>query len=349
MTHSLKGFITYNDSDGNNIPSVVYENVGPDTDTEVISDSEAEHYFVLGDLGDVVWNEPALTTDGTGISWSLRMENPEMAAIPIGMGPQNVANIIIEQLEFIEMGFTFTPKLEETVDAEGYSSLTPEYETVQMAKGLVKLDQYFGEWNTGGGPNNPDLIGLDFSVIFISTITHFHVHFEVGELTGDPNPEEYTDQAGLLEDGRYVATETNQHGQIKVGRFNSTLPVAAVDIAGPEYWQGVPENKFNASTTTLPLAFLAFDAQAEVVVIDTTDPTQSFEAGGFLELESSVLIYAVNYPSWNGSGEMIWHDPTFSVFMTWDNPGFWAVILVIGGVTLVAVAAVMITRRKNRI
>lgn len=349
MTHSLKGFITYNDSDGNDVPSVVYTSVGSETDTEVISDSEAEHYFVLGDLGNVIWKEPELTPDGTGISWSLRMDDPEMAAIPIGMGPQDVSNIIIEELEFIEMGFTFTPKLEETVDAEGYSSLTPEYETVQMAKGLVKLDQYFGTWNAGSGPNNPEIAGLDFSVIFISTITHFHVHFEAEELSETPETTELYEQAGLLSDGRYVATESNQHGLIKVGRFNSTLPVAAVDIAGPEYWQAVPANKFNASTTTLPLAFFAYDAQAEVTYVDSNDPTQSFEAGGFIELESSVLIYAVNYPSWNGSGDMIWHDPTFSVFMTWDNPGFWAVILVIGGVTLVAVAAVMITRRKNRI
>ncbi|MHA1729544.1 MAG: hypothetical protein ACTSWY_12575 [Promethearchaeota archaeon] len=359
MTHSLRGFIGYNDTNDDGVPNVEYNNVTEDgVNTATIKDSEAEYWFVLGDLGEVIWNEPELIVDDKGIKkiqWSVKMNDPKMAAVPIGLGPDTMESLTWENLDHIEMGFTFTPILKEYVDTEGYTTLQPEHQTEQMAHGLVKLDQYFGIWNDGNGPNNADLIGMDFAVIFISTMTHFHVHFDVNELTESPETAKLYEQAGLLEEGRYTNSTDYKHGMIKVGRYSGDLPLAYVDIAGPAYQQDddptTPEtyDEYNASTCTIPLAFFEFDAAGSVQQADATNPTQSFEASGFVNLESSVMIYAVNYPTWKGSGDQIWHDPTFSVFMTWDNPGFWAVILVIGGVTLVAVAALMITKRKNRI
>ena len=354
MTHSLKGFIAYNDSDGNGVPSVEHTNITETSalgsvETEVISDSEAEYWFAMGSLGEVVWNEPELNEEGTGISWSIKMNNPSLRPIPIGLSPEDSA-LLDEDLAFIEMGFTFTPNLDEIVETEGYS-LDTTSETVKLAAGIVKLDQYFGQWNEGTGLVNSELLGMDFAVIFISTMVHFHVNFAVEALTSeDPAAEELYEQAGLLEDGRYIATDQNQHGVIKVGREFGDLPVAHVDIAGPEYVQGegVTSETHNASTVLLPMAFFGFEAEANAQYVDAGAPEQSFEAAGFLELQASVMIYAVNYPSFDGSGDQIWHDPTFSVFMTWDNPGFWAVVLVVGSVTLVAVAAIMITKRKNR-
>ena len=92
-----------------------------------------------------------------------------------------------------------------------------------------------------------------------------------------------------------------------------------------------------------------YTARAQANYIDSQNATNSFSVSGFLNIEASMLIYAVSYPAWDGSGMKIAHDPTFSVFMTWDNPGFWAVILVVAGISLVAVAAILITRRKNRV
>lgn len=352
MTHSLKGFIAYNDTDGNGVPSVQHTtitepSVGGNVQTEIISDSEAEYWFAMGNLDDVVWNEPKLNEEGDGISWSIRFNNPSLRPVPIGLSPEDT-ELLEEDLEFIEMGFTFTPNLAEIVETEGYS-LDTTSETVKLAAGIVKLDQHFGQWNEGKGLNNLEIAGMDFAVIFISTMVHFHVNFAVDPLSSeDPAAEDLYEQAGLLEDGRYVATSQNRHGVIKVGRETGDLPVAYVDIAGPEYEQGDPAVKHNASTVLLPMAFLAFEAEANAQYVDARAPEQSFEASGFLELQASVMIYAVNYPTFDGSGDQIWHDPTFSVFMTWDNPGFWAVILVVGSVTLVAVAAIMITKRKNR-
>lgn len=68
---------------------------------------------------------------------------------------------------------------------------------------------------------------------------------------------------------------------------------------------------------------------------------------GALEIRFSALIYAVSYPTFKSTGQKIVHDPTFSIFITFDNPMFWAVILVFGSVILVGVATVMIMKKKN--
>ncbi len=60
----------------------------------------------------------------------------------------------------------------------------------------------------------------------------------------------------------------------------------------------------------------------------------------------TVLAYAVCYPEFE-DGTGIWHDPTFSVFMTFQAPEFWALILLIAGVGLVGVATILIKRRKD--
>jgi len=348
MTHSLMGFIAYEDVNTNNVPDVERTTiVEGEVETDIITGSEARYYFAFGNI-DPIFHAPVLNAEGTGYEWSIELQNVQMAAIPIGMNPSDVATPVLDTLDYIELGFTFTPKLKETVtatEAGEYSGLVPEYDEVQMAKGIIKLDQYFSDWNDGAAIN-PELVGLDFSVIYISTIIHFRLHFEVETLE-----EIDINQDGLLDETDH-AESINVSGQIKVGDYTGDLPVAAVDIAGPDYEQGLDEGvktSYAASTCTIPLAFLDFDANAQMKYYDVATPSQSFQAGGFLNITASILIYAVNYPTWNGSGQGLWHDPTFSIFMSWDNPGFWAVILVIAGITLVAVAAILITRRKNRV
>jgi hypothetical protein len=350
MTHSLMGFIAYDDVNMNDIPDVERTSiVEGNVTSEVITGSEARYWFALGSVGGVTFTAPELVTDAQGnpgYQWSIELTNVNIAAIPIGMSPSDI-DPVFDNLDYIELGFTFTPKLKEVVtstEAGEYSGLVPDYDEVQMAKGIIKLDQYFSDWNDGGAIN-PDLAGLDFAVIYVSTILHFRLHFEVNDISVD------VAQDGMLNETVHEAS-INGEGTIKVGDYTGDLPVAAVDIAGPDYEQGPdggPTTTHPASTCTIPLAFLAFDASANIRYEDPGNPTQSFEAGGYLNISSSILIYAVSYPTFNGSGEGIWHDPTFSVFMTWDNPGFWAVILVVAGITLVAVAAILITRRKNRI
>ncbi|MHA1110639.1 MAG: hypothetical protein ACTSRE_06020 [Promethearchaeota archaeon] len=343
LTHSLFAFIAYDDVDADGIPSVDRTIVTEgDVTSEFVTDSEAEYYFVPKfNAEDVIFHEPEVVTDSDGdkgVKWGIELQNVLFSAIPIGMGYQDVVSPQTNTLDYIELGFTFVPKLKEVVDPDGYSGLAPDMDEVKMSKSVLKLDQYFAAWQGGMGP----LLGLDFAVVYMSTIIHFHLVFAVGAL-------ETNEQAGLIDEG-FQNESVQATGEIKIGDETGSLPVAGVDIAGPGYYlDGDYGTVYPAATTTIPLAWMNMTASSQATYIDTDNPTNSFQAGGFLELETAILIYAVSYPEWDGSGAQIDHDPTFSVFMTWDNPGFWAVILVVAGISLVAVAAILITRRKNRV
>jgi hypothetical protein len=361
MTHSLMGFIAYNDSDGNSVPSVEYTTIiekddfGNDVESEVITDSEAKYYFALGSLGTITDNMPKLFTDpetgNPGIEWGIRFDTVYMAGIPMNMDPKDV-DIIPEKLDYLEMGFKFIPFKETDVETEGYSNLVNPETQVRMGQGLVKLDQSFGLWNDGTGPANPDLADpdLDFAVVFMSTMLHFELDIDVEKMSEEELAEkESKKDAGLLNETEVYSQAS---GTIKVGRETGDLPVAAIEIAGPKYIQNDLNGlvgEYEAKTTTIPLAFLDFDASSKVSYADYANPTQSLNVDGVLAIEASIMIYCVNYPTWDGSGDELIHDPTFSVFMEWDNPGFIAVFLAVGSLALVAIAAIMITKRKNRL
>jgi hypothetical protein len=352
------GFIAYNDTNMDNKPNVQYTTIieqddfGNNVTSDVITDSEAEFYFALGGLGAITVQSPTLSKDATDptLEWGIRFTGVQMAAIPINMDAKDY-DYLVENLAYIEMGFSFTPYVEADVATEGYSNLADlNGETVRMGQGLVKLEQSFGLWNGGAVPTNTNLTGLDFAVVFISTLLHFHLNIDVAAMDNATlEANKANADAGLLNETE-VYSEAS--GSIKVGRDTGDLPVASVDIAGPQYIQNTSagvETLHNASTCTIPMAFLDFDASSKVSYSDYQNPTQSLNINGMLAIEASIMIYCVNYPTWNGSGDELIHDPTFSVFMEWDNPGFIAVFLAIGSLTLVAVAAIMITKRKNRL
>ncbi len=154
-----------------------------------------------------------------------------------------------------------------------------------------------------------------------------------------------------MEEG--VSESVNESGSIKIGNNETNLPLAAVDIAGPKYTlDGGPSGvswENDTSTCTIPLVMLDYQANSTMTNVNTTNPNQSYSVEGLFEFEAGVMIYAVSYPDFGETnGAEIWHDPTFSVFMEWEDPFIWAWILVFGSITLVGVAAIMITKRKNQ-
>ena len=365
MTHSLMGFICYNDyklgttaADNNGVPDVGFTHInetdsqGNSVEYDIIDDSEAEYYFAIGSLGTVTAKSPTLVTDAKGnegLQWGIRFDGLTMAAIAMNMDAKDY-DYILENVEYLEMGFTFTPFENEVVeDIEDYNLLVVPETDVRMGQGIVKLDQAFGLWNGGSGPNNGNLTGLDFAVVFMSTILHFHLEITAEEM----DQETYEDMQGDADAGLMNETDvySQASGKINVGDETGDLPVAAVDIAGPEYTQKneTASNQYTATTTTIPLAFIDFDASSKVNYADYQDQTQSVEIAGIVEINASAMIYCVSYEHWNGSGDELIHDPTFTVFMEWDNPGFIAVFLAVGSLALVAIAAIMITKRKNRL
>lgn len=356
ITHSLFGFVAYDDDNADGVPTANYEDVTEDGTTyQVITDSEVKYWFALGNTVNPTFHDPVIidTPNGKALSWSISMDNVELIPIPVGLSAADVFPLPpAETISKLEMGFTFCPVRSLEVETDEYDLVSNAATEVKMGAGIIKLDQTFGEWNGGaglinnGGSGEADLTGLDFAVLFISTMLHFHLNIMVEDV--DLTEEGTSATAGLVNYTDYKA-----EGAIYVGNNAGDLPLAAIDIAGPNYelYEDGPSSTpatYPAKTTTIPLAYAKLNLGANVQYIDDQNPNASFKASGFLNIEASVVIYAVSYPEFNGDGYQIIHDPTFSIFMTWENPGFWAVILVIGTVTLVAVAAIMITKKKNR-
>jgi hypothetical protein len=96
----------------------------------------------------------------------------------------------------------------------------------------------------------------------------------------------------------------------------------------------------------VPLAYLSYNGQGKNTYQDENDETNV--ATSMLTIEYSVLAYAVAYPTFQGSGAEIWHDPTFNVFITFAPKYFWGLFLVIGSITLAAVAASKIAKKKEQ-
>ena len=124
-----------------------------------------------------------------------------------------------------------------------------------------------------------------------------------------------------------------------------------VDIAGPYYEIGndrATANNYSASTGLIPLALFEAGVHDFSTHVNEQDVTNSFTSDTYLSVEANALLYSVNYWTFDGSGKGVWHDPTFSVYMTWEQTQITAVLLLLGGITLVGVATILITRKKNK-
>jgi hypothetical protein len=214
-----------------------------------------------------------------------------------------------------------------------------------MGMAQVKLVQEFGVWNNGLGPNNQKIKNnkLDLTSVFMSTVLHVHLQIENKVIV----PEAVTDNAtagNLISENSYSSST----GKLKVGDKDQEKPLAEIDIAGPNYDQyDSPTNstKYPASTAMIPAIYATYDAQGTQAYQQND---QSIGAiSGVLTVEYSVVIYACAYPTFDGTGQRMVHDPTFSIYVTIENPGVMAIILVVGVVALVGIAAVLITKKKN--
>ncbi|MHA2181130.1 MAG: hypothetical protein ACXAAH_06885, partial [Promethearchaeota archaeon] len=339
FTHHLAGSFLYDDSILNderisagyvNLTNNVGETV---TDTagdpvQVPDQSELTHRLILGTVENFVFKKPEINPGNKSISWGLTLQNANISAVPIFVDLDSYLKTPEENLAYIYFGFTFEP----TIDPE-----------LGVAKGNVKLDQQFAPWNGGGGPNAA-IAGLDLAIIYVSTILHFHLNVAVNEVPDAPNemlvPEEdYVETSNELKVGNYIGRRTSQK-------------LDFVDIAGPFYelgWDRLTATKYNASTNILPLMLWQWEMNRhDTFTLEDETASTTFASRIGIKTEFNVLVYAVCYPEFNGTGKGIWHDPTFSVYMVFESEGFWALIVLIAGVGLVGVATVLVKRRKDR-
>ena len=283
---------------------------------------------MLGTVGDFTFERPH-KTGANKISWGLTLNNPTIIPVPVGVDLNSYLGATEENLKYIHFGFSFEPR--------------------EVAAGIlyapIKLDQFFSPWNSDMSPSsNNNIDGLDMSIIYLSTMLHFHLNVAtIGENPEDPTTlldpaDDYNNQTHSLMVGNYLGRS-----------FKDKL--AFVDIAGPDYEYGVEDeasrNTAPASSAVIPLALYEGEVERhDTFVSSDTSEVLTFATDIRLNVSLNVMAYAVCYPAFNdGSG--IWHDPTFSVYMVFEAPGFWALILLIAGVGLVGIATILIKRRKD--
>jgi hypothetical protein len=338
FTHHLAGAFLYYDADNDERISSRYVNITDNTGQAIVDQagrpiqvpdrSELTHRLILGTADDFLFNKPTINPGDKSISWGLTINDVNISAVPVYVDLDSYLKAPEENLEYIYFGFTFEP----TVDPE-----------LGAAKGVVKLDQNFAPWNGGAGPNS-FIPGLDVAIIYVSTVMHFHLNVAVNEVPDDPevllNPlEDYVNETHELRVGNYIG-----------GRASQKLDF--VDIAGPYYELGMDRssaNRYNASTNILPLVLYEWELDRhDTFTFGNGTTSQTFASDIRITTEFNVMVYAVCYPEFDGSGQGIWHDPTFSVYMVFGTEGFWALVVLIAGVGLVGVATILIKRRKDK-
>ena len=339
FTHHLTGTFLYNDTNRDGTLSAEYTQVLNETTNEplivdgtpveVPDKSELTHRLILGTVDEFNFLKP--TKDGNKISWGLDLEQPTLTPVPVGVDLDSYLGSSEESLDYIHFGFTFEPIRMDLATTDG--------RTVPVLHGAIKLDQFFAPWNSPTDPGAINSIdGLDLAIIYVSTVLYFHL--TVDTLGADPTErldpaDDYSNETHSLKIGNYL-------GHDIAGKLDF------VDIAGEEYLYGAEgsTNSAPASTNILPVALFEAEAGKHKTFEGTPGESETFAADIGVNVSFNVLVYAVCFPEFN-NGSGIWHDPTFSVFMTFEVKGFWALILLIAGVGFVGVATILIKRRKD--
>jgi hypothetical protein len=353
FTHHFSDWYFFDDyklggaADGNGVPDVMWTDLGTTSGgipVKVINDTEATDRLILTNVN---WTFDAPTVSNGELRWGLTggdktsdLDNVDFRIIPLGMKAEDVSEVArpTHSMDYLKLGFSFAPTVDQTVQLADFGLSEGGEDVVGLAK--VKLNQEFGAWDATGSVAQTN--SLDLATLFMSTMLHVHLHIENKELV--PPGEEASNE--LLSENNYESSSKS----IKVGDADTNLPIGAIDIAGLNYDQ-YEAGELNAptshaaSSTTIPYLMASFEASGSQTYEQEDESIGVIS--GVLSVDFSVLMYAVSYSTFDGSGDQIIHDPTFSVFIDFSSPGVLAWILVIGIVTLVGVAAVIITKKKN--
>lgn len=349
FTHSLAGAFLYNDANGDDQISVNYTTVKDEdgnpvetngTVAKVPESSELTHRLILRDVENFEFQAPTVDSQKKSVSWGLQMNDIGLSGVPIGVDlAEYDGEPAVNNLDYMYFGFTFEPKISERILAADNSTV------IQAANGIVKLDQFLAPWNDGTPLTESDeFFGLDLSIIYVSTILHFVLDIQTEDLSQEDtspnqlaNQTEYNDESHKLSIGNYLNPE-----------IEAQLPF--VDMAGPGYEYGTEGSRTNASVSTSIMPTALWEGQkSQYEVFEGDEETTSDDFGAQIDvtIDFNIMLYAINYPHFDGYNG-IWHDPTFSVYMIFESQGFWALILLIAGVSLVGVATILMKRRKER-
>ncbi len=330
FTHHLAGVFLYNDTNYDEIISVNYRDIEIDGTTyQRPVSSEVTHRLMLGTVGEFEFQKPTIEGNRS-ISWGLNIKDVNISAVPVGVDLNSYLGAPQENLEYIYFGFTFEPRIDSDLKA---------------LHGMIKLDQFFSPWNDPElyKANSP-IPDLDLAIMYVSTVLHFHLNVDTqGEVPDDPEE--------LLEQRHYK----NQSHELKIGNYigrGAQAELDFVDIGGPDYEYGSETNRSTAPaiSSIIPLALWEGEVkQQDEFTVRGGDSVGTYSSDIEIQTEVSVMVYAVLFPKFSGTGCGIYADPTFSVFMTKPaSQGFLAIVSLIAGICLFGVATVLIKRRKDK-
>jgi len=328
----------------NNRPDALHNRTNPDFQT--IQDSEITHMIQFRGA-DWSFKDPVISSNG--VSWGIRGDNVQLRVIPVGIKPDDVNETVapIENMTYYELGFTFNPIKREKVETGDY--ITGSSRDVTLGHAKVKFDQAFGRWNNGNGPSTPAMAEnkLDLTTLFMSTILHVHLKIDNSKKTTTTTTSSPEDQNATVKGVMNEDNYDNVTKAVYVGDVAGELPLASIEIAGEDYVKkvGTTSETLPATSNIIPTLYADVDSFSTQTYEQADNSTGQMNTT--LNIDFSVLLYAVAYPQFDSSGAEIVHDPTYSIFIKFENPGLWAVILVIGVVSLVGIAAMFITKKKN--
>ncbi|MHA1372597.1 MAG: hypothetical protein ACTSRA_23115, partial [Promethearchaeota archaeon] len=303
--HHLTGGLLFNDTNGDGVPTVEYEDTGynyTDSRNESLSvmvpvSNEVKYVMDLADSGTSDWTVMMPTVIGNSIKWQVTFNNPTVQFKPPGLDEYQAAladKSYEYPMDYMSFGFTFEPSWTEVAvpDAEGNT-----VRTVNFGKGTIKLDQSFG--NISGLPQN--LSDLSLGIVYFSHVFTFGLDFE----NVDVPMEEVADTSNV---GNYYRNETGTIDFLDQSAGDVKY-FAHVDIAGPNYETG--GGTYPAHTTIIPwLMFNYTFSAAGTVENDAFSQSQGEgeyrQQSLFVDMTSAWAFYCVAYPEWTGA-ELI-HD-----------------------------------------
>ncbi|MFX1339904.1 MAG: hypothetical protein ACFFDK_14935 [Promethearchaeota archaeon] len=343
FTHHLAGAFLYYDSDKSGDMTVKYDYARNETGDIIYTNgtaamiptsNEVTHRLILGTVEDFDFKVPEVDKEDDSVSWGLLLKNANMSAVPVGVDLNSYVNAPEEELAYIYFGLEFQSETDKHKNGE-----------IEQAA-HVKLETNFAPWNDNDNPYpNQEIDDLDMAIIYLSSILHFDLHIEKGDKVEPEENEDFTDQS----------YSSSSH-TLKVGDYlneDNKDKLDFVDIAGPGYLLGNSTNRdrYAVNTSIIPIALWEGEEHRSETDVENKDNTDDdFEADVDAVAQWNIILYAVCYPDFNGTGNGIWHDPTFSVYMVFtpEEPSFWALILLISGVGLAGVATILIKRRKDK-
>ncbi|MHA1684607.1 MAG: hypothetical protein ACTSUE_26955 [Promethearchaeota archaeon] len=345
--HHLLGGLLYNDTlVADDLPTVEYQTLdlqytdsrGVPTNVSVPTSNEVIYKIDLSDAsGGWVIKDPTLNPSGNSLSWGVNFTNPSLKFKPIGMDDYEafISGAAIEEtMDHLYFGFTFEPSFETLPIPDENGNPTKR---VRFGKGTIKLDQGFGDI-AGGLPAQLQDLGL--AVIYFSHIFKFDFRYmNIPDEFASDTTHNYHNDSGTLD---FLGAGDKDY-------FGS------IDIAGPQYeiMSGPEAGPYDAVTDIVPIAIFNYTFEAERnIENDEFSVDQGGEAAFrrqslYMDITSAWAFYVVAYPNWDGNE--LWHDPTFSTFMTLDATVPWAIILLIAvGGAIVAASIVLYFKKQGR-